>query len=95
MALTQLIKSITASKNTFEAMVTNKPSYVLQPTVHCSSQKNIETQMRFYSTKKRKKTSNSRLTKPTIEEKSNIADTPSWLKLKDEVNKHDVPKAGN
>ena len=86
-AILQLLKSATAIKNTFQSMVENKSSFVLRPTNQCSTSKNIDVQRRFYSTKKRRKVSNLRLTKPTVEEKLAFSSTPTWIQVADCLSK--------
>ena len=80
--LRQLVKSISASKSLYETIEGKKQVCKLTPTINCSTNKHIETQRSFFSTKKRKKLSGIRFCKPNNEDKAHFEETPKWYYLK-------------
>lgn len=78
-AISHLIKTQKAVKNTFESMIEYKAVPTINLTLQGNCNRKIDTQRNFYSTKKRKKNRNIRLTKPTIEDKRSFDDVATWF----------------
>ena len=71
-------------KNTIVSLKKNKETETIKLKVHAPSNKNIDTQRRFYSTKRqRKEKAKVRLCKPTWEEKDNFLENVDWLGTND------------
>ena len=79
-ALRHVEKQVTSTLNTFDAMSKYQSVKELKPTSSVPANKNITRQLKFYSTKKkRKRNSNVRYAKPTSEEKVSF-----FMKLENE-----------
>ena len=85
-AVKHLDKQVNAAKHTFQSLRKYKLVSKLQETTFVPHNKKIDTQLNFYSTKKkRKQNSNVRYAKPTIEEKEELF--KEWRKgFKPDVN---------
>ena len=72
-AIPHAAKQVIAIKNTVVSLKKNKETEIIKLKVHAPSNKNIDTQRRFYSTKRpRKEKVKIRLCEPTWEEKDNF-----------------------
>ena len=78
-ALSHAAKQVVAIKNTVVSLKKNKETETIKLKVHAPSNKNIDTQRRFYSTKRPRKYVKVRLCKPTWEEKDSFLENVDWL----------------